>query len=82
MSGVWPWGDLGDRDSDPPYDSPVKNKVDAVGCGLVSLHRKGTLPFSISRNELTLRGAIPPGQQDPECQSLKIQKIKTQGPYK
>lgn len=37
---------------------------------------------SISRNELTLGGAVPPGQQGPIGQSVKIQKIKTCGQYK
>lgn len=44
MSGGWPWGDLGDGDSNLEYDSPTKKAVDAVGSGLVGWHRKGTLP--------------------------------------
>ena len=53
----------------PESESPVKEVVGGMGSGLIGLHSKGTLLvqlFTISRNRLTLEGAVLPGSGRPQ----------------
>lgn len=47
------------------------------GSGLAGLYLKSALAvrlFTVSRNWLSMGGAVPPGQQDPSCQSIRTQR--------
>lgn len=58
---------------------PDERGDSGVGFILVGLHLKSVLLdklFSISRNCLTLRGAVPPGPARPKYQSIRTQKIR------
>lgn len=56
-------------------ESSIKEAVGSVGSEAVGLYLKGKL-FTISRESLPLGGVMPPGQQGPRCQSIRLQEIK------
>ena len=71
-------------DADLGYKIPVGEVVgggagEGLGSRLVGLHLKGAHPahwFTVSRNLLTLREAVPPKSASPQMSKRQIKKIK------
>lgn len=68
---VWPLavGWVGQGYRGPGYESSIKEVVSSVGSRLDGFHMKGTFPgelLAISRNQLVLGGAGPPGSARPQ----------------